>query len=73
VIRKVHESPCYPKDIYHDKSLKLAPRTTKHGLRLGVYLGIFRQLKDGRYAWIDFVVKDEKMHTIRGKSMARTN
>lgn len=59
VVEKVREGPCRPKDIYSDAKLNLRQRTVSHNLTLGVYFGIFRQLEDGRYVWIDYVEKEE--------------
>lgn len=64
VIKKVRKGPCYPKDIYSDKSLDLSRRTVQHDLELGKYLGIFRKLEDKRYAWIDYVEKHDRMREI---------
>lgn len=59
-IKRVHEGPpCYPRDIYRDPKIGLTKNTVKHNLNLGVHLEIFRQLDDGRYAWIDYDASSE--------------
>ena len=58
VIKRVRESPCYPRDIYRNPRLGLSKSTVNHNLKLGVYIEIFKQLEDRKYAFIDY----EDMH-----------
>jgi hypothetical protein len=59
-IKRVHEGPpCNPVDIYRDPKIGLKKDTVDHNLKLGVYIGIFKQLEDGKYAWIDYKTPSE--------------
>ena len=53
-VKRVRAGPCYPRDIYLDQKLGLSKDTIKHNLKLGLHIGIFKKLEDGRYAWIDY-------------------
>jgi len=60
IVKRVHEDPpCNPRDIYNDPEIGVPKRTVTHNLKLGVFIGIFKQLDDGRYAWIDYDVPSE--------------
>lgn len=58
-VKKVREGPCYPRDIYLDPKLGLSRSTVTHNLGLGVHTGVFKQLKDGRYALIEYKESSE--------------
>jgi hypothetical protein len=58
-IKRVRVGPCYPRDIYRDPKIGLGKNTVKHNLKLGVFIGIFKQLEDDRYAWIDYKIPSE--------------
>lgn len=53
VIKAVREGPVYPKDL--QKQLEMSDRVVDACLKRGAQLGIFRQLRDKRYAWVDYV------------------
>lgn len=56
VWKRVHESPCYPRDIYKDKESPLFQRvdTVKDDCRTFQKMGLFKKLDDGRYAWFEY-------------------
>jgi hypothetical protein len=63
VIQKIREFPAYPRDL--EKSTKLTNRVVDACLRRGIFLGIFKQLGDKRYAWIDYVEIEEEVRQVK--------
>jgi hypothetical protein len=72
-IKRVHEGPpCNPVDIYRDPKIGLSKKTVNHNLSLGVYIGIFKQLEDGKYAWIDYEPSTREIPVSKPKHGAST-
>ena len=58
MILEIRKGPKYPKEI---RSQGLQERVVDAALKRGLNLGIFKQLSDGRYAWIDYSPLEEEI------------